>query len=86
MEKMKDCQHQIITWAPGVGGFSVPTESSLLFCFPQVLAFLSLIKICNHLQSPQKQGTSCAPVSHWLFPFSSVTSLPCPVNASYRNY
>lgn len=50
MEK-KDCQHQIITWAPGVGGFSVPAESSLLFCFPQVLAFLSLIKIWDPLKA-----------------------------------
>lgn len=30
MEEMKGCQHQITTWAPGVGGFSVPAQNSLL--------------------------------------------------------
>ena len=41
MEKMKGCQHTIITWAPGVGGFSVRAETSLPFllssnsCFPK---------------------------------------------------
>lgn len=41
---------------PGVGSFSVPAESSLLFCFPQVLAFLSLIKICGPpTPTPQKK-------------------------------
>lgn len=35
IEKMKGCQHWIITWAPGVGGFSVPAE------FPPLLAFLN---------------------------------------------
>lgn len=36
MEKMKDCQHQITTRAPGVGGFSVPVEFPLLAFLDQV--------------------------------------------------
>lgn len=37
MEKMKGCQHWIITWAPGIGSFSVPAG------FPLLLAFLNFL-------------------------------------------